>query len=97
MNDDQQSGRPVIWSARSLRDLQSIRAYIGQMARLSAQRFTARLLAAIESLADQPHRGRPVRSNLRELVVVAPYVVRYRVAAGSVQIVRIKHGAQRPD
>jgi toxin ParE1/3/4 len=31
------------------------------------------------------------------VVAIAPYVIRYRVKGGMVQIVRIKHGAERPD
>jgi len=34
---------------------------------------------------------------VRELVAIRPYIVRYRITADAVQIVRIKHGAQRPD
>jgi plasmid stabilization system protein ParE len=79
-----------------LRNLRDIRAYISQFAPLAAQRFTHRLVAAVESLADQPDRGRPVGQRARELVIVAPYVVRYRVTATSVEIIRIRHGAQRP-
>jgi toxin ParE1/3/4 len=52
---------------------------------------------AAESLGEHPHRGRPVRGDVRELAAIPPYVIRYRVKAGSVEIVRIKHGAQQPD
>ncbi len=88
----------VIWSARSLRDLSGIKAYIiGQFAPLAAQRFSARLVAAVETLAEHPDRGRPIRGSVRELVAIAPYLVRYSVVGGSVRIIRIKHGAQQPD
>ncbi|WP_454759194.1 type II toxin-antitoxin system RelE/ParE family toxin [Caulobacter segnis] len=87
----------VIWSARSERDLKSIRAYIGQVAPLAARRFALRLVAAVESLGDHPHRGRHVRGSVREFVAIPPYVIRYRVRATVVEIVRIKHGAQQPD
>lgn len=89
--------RNIVWSARSERDLESIHAYIAQVAPLAAQRFALRLVAAVESLVDSPHRGRLVRGTVRELVAIPPYVVRYRIRAGSVEIVRIKHGAQLPD
>jgi len=89
--------RTVVWSARSKRDLEGIRAYIGQVAPLAAQRFTLRLVTAVESLTQQAHRGRPVRGEVRELVAIPPYIVRYRITADTVQIVRIKHGAQKPD
>jgi toxin ParE1/3/4 len=88
---------PVVWSERSLRDLAGIRAYIGQFAPLAAQRFTTRLVATVESLTIQPHRGRPVGRGARELVAVRPYLVIYRVTADAVQFIHIKHGAQQAD
>ncbi len=94
---DRNPHRNVVWSARSERDLESIRAYIGQVAPFAAQRFALRLVAAVENLGDHPHRGRHVRGNVRELVAIPPYVIRYRVRAECVEIVRIKHAAQQPD
>jgi toxin ParE1/3/4 len=91
---DRNSRLAVVWSARSERDLKSIRAYIGQVAPLAAQRLALRLISAVESLADHPQRGRLVHGDVRELVAINPYVVRYRIRAGSVEIVRIKHGAR---
>jgi plasmid stabilization system protein ParE len=87
---------PIEWSPRAIRDLEGIHAYIGQFAPQAAERFTARLIAAVESLATQPDRGRPA-GRFRELVAVFPYVVRYRVTHHGVQIARIKHGQQRPE
>jgi toxin ParE1/3/4 len=94
---DEHPARRVIWSSRSLRDLESIHAYIGQFAPLAAQRFTARLVATVERLADQSHRGRFIGREVRELVVIPPYVIRYRVTAEAVEIIRIKHAAQQPE
>jgi plasmid stabilization system protein ParE len=87
----------VIWSARSRRDIEGIHAYIAQVAPLAAGRFASRLIAAVESLTDQPHRGRALYGEVREMVAIKPYVVRYRVKGRAVQIIRIKHGAQEPD
>jgi plasmid stabilization system protein ParE len=81
---------------RAVRDLNGIHAYIGLFAPQAADRFTARLIAAVESLAEQPNRGRSV-GRFRELVAVSPYVVRYRVKARAVEIIRIRHGARPPD
>jgi plasmid stabilization system protein ParE len=64
---------------------------------LAAQRLTARLVATVEHLADHPHRGRPIGSGVRELTIVRPYLVRYRVTNRGVEVLRIRHGAQRPD
>jgi toxin ParE1/3/4 len=55
------------------------------------------LVAAVDSLTDQPHRGRTLYGEVREMVAIRPYVVRYRVKGRAVQIIRIKHGAQEPD
>jgi len=87
----------ISWSPRSRRDLAGIHAYIYQFAPLAAQRFTARLVATVESLADHPNRGRPVGSGVRELAIVRPYLVRYRVTGRGVEVLRIRHGAQRPN
>lgn len=87
----------VTWSPRSRADLVRIRGYIGEFAPLAAQRFTAHLVAAVESLAEQPNRGRPVGDGLRELVAVRPYLVLYEVTTEGVEILHIKHGAQSPD
>jgi toxin ParE1/3/4 len=55
------------------------------------------LLAAGDSLAAFPNRGRIVpRTTLREWTIVYPYIIRYRVAADHVRILRVRHGARRP-
>ncbi|AYV44956.1 addiction module toxin RelE [Caulobacter flavus] len=97
MNDRDPPAFKVAWSIRSRRDLEAIRAYIGQVRPIAAQRLALRLVTAVEGLAFHPHRGRPAGGDVRELVAIAPYVIRYRVKGGMVQIVRIKHGAERPD
>jgi plasmid stabilization system protein ParE len=93
---DAQPPRAVEWSPRAIRDLQGIHAYIRQFAPQAADRFTARLIAAVESLAIQPDRGRQA-GRFRELLAVSPYIVRYRVIRNGIEVARIKHAAQRPD
>ncbi|MGE3782005.1 MAG: type II toxin-antitoxin system RelE/ParE family toxin [Alphaproteobacteria bacterium] len=62
----------------------------------AAEKLAERLLAAGDSLVSFPNRGRPIPdSQLRELTVVYPYVIRYRVAADHVWILRVRHGARR--
>ena len=56
-----------------------------------------RLQAAANSLAEFPERGRQSGARVRELAVIYPYIIRYTVKAEGVFIVRIKHGAQRPE
>jgi toxin ParE1/3/4 len=85
----------VEWSTRSLTDLAKIFAYISRFNPSAAAKLYGRLVRAADSLAEVPDRGR-IRGRARELVVVPPYVVRYRVEAKRVVIVRIRHGARRP-
>ena len=84
-------------SPQALRQLDEARAYIqAQGAPLSAQRMAARFVAAIETLEQHPHRWRCVSHDTHELVIVQPYVIRYRIRACAVKIMRIRHAAQRP-
>lgn len=87
----------VVWSPRAIADLIAIRDYIGEDSPIAAQRMAQRLKQAGDLLATHPDRGRAASRRLRELTVIYPYLIRYRVSAGQVEIVRIKHGAQRPD
>ena len=89
--------RRIDWGAEARANLSAVRAYIGQFKPLAAQKLAARLVAAAESLADFPERGRRVGDNTRELTVIRPYVIRYRIEDDRVLILRIRHGARRPD
>ena len=84
-----------IWTARAIHELETIKAYIAEVNPLAAQRLTLRLVAAADGLADYPDRFR-ASGRTRELVVVRPYVIRYRVTADRVIILRVRHGARRP-
>jgi addiction module RelE/StbE family toxin len=86
----------VVWTHRALRDLDRIWDYIHQFNPLAAQRMALRLQAAGESLAHFPLRARG-KVRYRELVVIRPYIIRYRVVGERVEIITIRHGAQRPD
>ncbi len=89
--------RPSFLSCGRRRDLAGIHDYIGQFAPLAARRFTSRLVATVESLAQHPERGRPIVQGVRELVAIRPYIVIYRVPPQGIRIAHTKHGAQRPD
>ena len=87
----------VTVSALALHQLDEACAYIhAQGAPLAAQRMAARFLAAIETLEQHPQRGRRGAHGLYELLIVRPYVIRYRIRPGMVDVVRIRHAAQRP-
>lgn len=89
------SDLPVIWTQRAQRELEAIRAYIGAINPLAAQRLALRIVAAADSLATLSGRGRP-GAQMRELLIVRPYVIRYRIRPNVVTIQGVRHGARRP-
>lgn len=82
----------------ALRELNAVRSYIeAQGAPIAAAATVARLADAVQGLNTFPYRGRLIGRDVRELVTVHPYIIRYRVRGRAVQVIRIRHGAQRPD
>jgi plasmid stabilization system protein ParE len=50
----------VIWTDEARANLTAVRAYIGQFSPLNSQRFSVKLVNAVETLTENPNRGRPV-------------------------------------
>ena len=50
-----------------------------------------------ESLSVFPERGRDAGEGRREMTIVWPYVLRYRVEGSIVYILRVRHGARRDE
>jgi len=87
----------VIWSPAALREIEHIYRYIAPSNPRAAEHMVREILAAGDSLENFPNRGRPVPgSQLREMTLVYPYVIRYRIAADHVRILRVRHGRRRP-
>ena len=87
----------VIWSPAALRQVARAFDYLTDFNPGAAVQLLDGLIAAGDSLAQFPHRGRPVPgSNLRELVTAYPYIVRYRIVRGTVRILRVRHTSRRP-
>ena len=84
----------VKFSRLALADLAHIRSYIKTFNPAAAEKMASRLLAAADKLALHPLIGRPCSDGTRELSIVPPYVMIYRVIGERVRIVRIWHGAQ---
>ena len=61
---------------------------------MAATRLVRRLRDAAESLRDYPHRGRPAGGTRRDLIVVPPYIIRYRLLGDEVTILTVWHGAR---
>ena len=55
------------------------------------------LLTAAENLADRAERGRPFPKSRRELTVIWPYLIVYRIEGEDVFILRVRHGARSRD
>ena len=89
--------RRLIWSTDAIDDLGAIRSYIAQANPPAASRVAAALVNAANGLVTFPNRGRPIRSSVRELTTVPPYVIRYVVLPDEVRIVFIRHSARRPE
>ncbi len=87
----------VVWTEPALRDLASLRAYIGRDKPGAASRQVEFVIAAVASLARFPDAGRPGRrAGTRELVVGrTSYLVLYRVRGDVVATLRVLHGRQR--
>lgn len=57
-----------------------------------------RLIDVADSLAEFAERGRDAGGDgRREMTIVRPYILRYRVTADTVFILRIRHGARADD
>ena len=61
---------------------------------MAADRLGERLVELADSLAEFSERGCEAGNGAREMTIVWPYVLRYRVEAGRVVILRIRHGAR---
>ncbi|WP_174301854.1 type II toxin-antitoxin system RelE/ParE family toxin [Caulobacter sp. S45] len=84
-------------TASALRELSEIRSYIkAQGAPIASETTVARLADAVEGLKTFPHRGRLIGRDVREIVTVRPYIIRYRIRSDALQIIRIRHGARTP-
>ena len=89
--------RRLIWSTDAIDDLGAIRSYIAETNPPAASRVAAALVDAANGLVAFPNRGRPIRSGVRELTTVSPYVIRYVVLPDEIRIAFIRHSARRPE
>jgi toxin ParE1/3/4 len=91
----------LVWSPQAVEDLAALRAYIEGDDPKAARKTAVRIVEAIETLIPaHPKVGRPGRvPGTRELVIArTPYIVPYRLREGTIEILRVFHGARRwPD
>jgi toxin ParE1/3/4 len=88
----------LIYTPRSLHDLQSISSYLAIKNPSASRRVMACIRSTIETLETFPHIGQHVaNSHHRQLVVQRyPYLVFYRIIKDDVFITHIRHSARRP-
>jgi len=89
--------RRVIWTVEARANLAGIRAYISQFNPLAARRLATGIVTAADSLEDHAERGRRIRGTVRELSAIYPYLIRYQIEDDRVLILRVRHGARRPE
>ena len=89
--------RKIVWTDEAVGHLEAIVAYISAFNPAAASRFGERLIAVADSLAEFPDRGRDGGDGRREMTTVRPYVLRYRVEADRIIILRIRHSARLED
>jgi toxin ParE1/3/4 len=88
----------IVWSTAAIADLAQLRAYIAEDDPAAAQRVALHIAHNVETLLPaNPRIGRPGRvPGTRELVIPkTPFIVPYRISDGTVEVLRIYHGARR--
>ena len=88
------------WTNPALRDVDDIHAFIAEHDPGAALKVARMLRAQAAGLAVHPQMGRPGRiEGTRELIVSgSAFIIAYRVAEATVDILAIRHGARQwPD
>jgi addiction module RelE/StbE family toxin len=86
----------VRWTSPAAKDLSQITRRIRMDNPTAARKVAKTIFDAGNALESFPNRGREGRiPNTRELIFPGwPYILVYQVAQGTVEILRIYHGAQ---
>ncbi len=88
--------RRVVWTEPAQADVLRIRRYIARFRPVAAARMAEDLFGAAEALGEYPDRGKPLTKSRRELLIISPYRLIYRVTEDEVLILRVRHMARRP-
>lgn len=86
--------RKIVWTDEAVGHLEAIVSYVSAFNPAAAERLGQRLIAVADSLAEFSGRGRDAGEGRREMTIVQPYVLRYRVEGDRVIILRIRHAAR---
>ena len=87
----------LVWAPQAIQDVEAIRAHIARDSIDYAGLAVARIVAAVERLADHPRSGRVVPEfgdeSIRE-VIHGSYRIVYRLRHDVVEIATVFHGAR---
>jgi plasmid stabilization system protein ParE len=87
----------VVWTETAANAVSAAYDYLFEINPRAAQHLAQSLFATADSLVNFPHRGRLVpKTDMRELVSVHPYIIRYRIDGDTVVILRVRHSSRRP-
>jgi toxin ParE1/3/4 len=86
----------IRWTEQALADLESVHDYISRDNVRAAERTIESILRGLETAAAFPHSGRNATrmSGTRELIL-APYIVVYRVKPDCIEVLAVLHGSRR--
>ena len=88
----------IEWRAKAVDDIMGIIRFIGKDSPNRAISFGVELRETVESLATMPNKGRLTHTkDIRELVLHKNYIAIFRVKLKSktIEILRLKHAAQK--
>jgi toxin ParE1/3/4 len=87
----------IKWVRLALGDLDEAGEFIARDNPEASSRVLKRIWDAVQMLADHPHAGRAGRvPGTRELVIAGtPFIIPYRVAENTIQILRVLHGKRK--
>ncbi|MFN3946138.1 MAG: type II toxin-antitoxin system RelE/ParE family toxin [Allosphingosinicella sp.] len=89
--------RRIVWTEEAVANLEAIRDYVSAFNPAAASRLAQRLIELADRLSYFSDRGRDAGGGRREMTIVWPYILRYRVERDEVIILRIRHGAQEQE
>lgn len=85
----------VNWAERAILDLEEIRQFIEGDDAAMAMRIVLGLIKRTKKLRRLPGLGRPGRVLGTRELVVAPWIIAYRVSGAELWVLRVLHGAQK--
>lgn len=84
----------IRWLDLAEKDLDDLFSFVARDSLTIAEKEVDRVIGEVARLQSHPGMGRPGRVPETRELVIPPYIVAYRVKAGTVQILRVLHSAR---